>query len=112
MAKRRARIEARVSKLKRKQPKASAGGDDTAAPAAPQPQTHIRKMQKRVRFLEKVKTSALAARAAVFKRKRKAQGIISLDSLVRRACAATVYALTRLVAGGCASRVAEPGPGG
>lgn len=70
-----------MSKIKRKA--ADTGGDTAAgAPAT----SHVRrKLQKRVRFLENVKSSALAARAAVFKRKRKAQGIVSLESLARRA---------------------------
>ena len=80
MAKRRQRIEARVSKIKSK----SARSTEDATVTVPAP-THVRrKLQKRGRFLESVKTSALAARAAVFKRKRKAHGGVSLDSLVRR----------------------------
>jgi hypothetical protein len=79
MAKRRARIEARVSKLKRKQASTQEG---EAAVALPPTASHVRKLQKRVRFLDRVKTSALAAKAAVFKRKRKTQGI-SLGALVR-----------------------------
>jgi hypothetical protein len=78
MAKRRARIEARVSKIKRK-PVSDGVEEAPAAPAA----SVRRKLQKRVRFLEGIKTSALAARAAVFKRKRKAQGVVSLEGLVR-----------------------------
>ena len=50
--------------------------------ALPPTASHVRKLQKRVRFLDRVKTSALAAKAAVFKRKRKTQGI-SLGALVR-----------------------------
>lgn len=79
MAKRRARIEARVSKIKRKPVSDSV----EEAPAAPAAASVRRKLQKRVRFLEGIKTSALAARAAVFKRKRKAQGVVSLEGLVR-----------------------------
>ena len=90
MAKRRARIEARVSKLKRKQASITTGGEGEAA-VVPPAASHVRKLQKRVRFLDRVKTSALAAKAAVFKRKRKTQGI-SLGALVCSAFCAAVPA--------------------
>ena len=111
MAKRRARIEARVSKLKRKQESATGGEAEAAvAPAA----SHVRKLQKRVRFLDRVKTSAIAAKAAVFKRKRKTQGI-SLGALVRAPLAALCRRTARrawahaptCLSGGCASAVGK-----
>ena len=88
--KRRARIEARVSRLKRKESTKKTSGEAEAVAVAVAPAaSHVRKLQKRVRFLDRVKTSALAARAAVvFKRKRKAQGKLSLGVLVRTVCGA------------------------
>ena len=111
--KRRARLEARVSKLKRKQASTTTGGEGEGA-VVPPAASHVRKLQKRVRFLDRVKTSALAAKAAVFKRKRKTQGI-SLGALVcsafappcrRTARHAWTHASVRL-SGGCASAVAK-----
>ena len=98
---RRARVEARLAKARTTQ--RTAGEDVATTPLA---QPHVRKLKKRVTFLQRasarcrcrwrdgvdsgppaagVKDSALSARAAVFKRKRISKGatLSSLGALVR-----------------------------